>query len=153
MSEIRTHSGTHRNPAYAPPAPEEPNRFRTSEESGTQKLQHNTQSMTALLREEPSVDPIETNSLCCVAAGIIAPISATTEVLIPHEKLREAPSHEATLIAQDRPLAQLVVGYGQVLDTTASQAEPPQSPATVYLCQHLKLGTCLSAETKEVQNG
>jgi len=144
---------THRSPAHAPQAADEPTRFRTTEESGIQKDQRNTHPSTALLCHKTSVVTLEKNSLCCAAAGIIAPISATTEALIPHEKLREAATPEATLIAQYRPLAQLVVGYGQALDTTVSQAESPQSPATVYLYQHLKLGTCLSAETKEVQNG
>ncbi|MCH4899607.1 hypothetical protein GQX66_12035 [Pseudomonas sp. B707] len=76
-----------------------------------QKDQHNTQSTTALLREETRVDTLETNSLCCAAAGIIAPSSSTTEALIPHEKLREAATPNATLTAQNRPLAQPVVGY------------------------------------------
>ncbi|ROO03804.1 hypothetical protein BK673_24290 [Pseudomonas fluorescens] len=76
-----------------------------------QKNQHNTQSPTALLREEASVDKLETNSLCCAAAGIIAPSSSTTEALIPHEKLREAATPIATLTAQNRPPAQLAVGY------------------------------------------
>ncbi|RON66644.1 hypothetical protein BK669_00610 [Pseudomonas fluorescens] len=76
-----------------------------------QKDQHNTQSTTALLREETSVDTPETNSLCCAAAGIIAPLSSTTEALIPHQKLREAATPNATLIAQNRPPAQLAQGY------------------------------------------
>lgn len=76
-----------------------------------QKDQHNTQSTTALLRKETSVDTLETNSLCCAAAGIIASSSSTTEALIPHEKLREAATPNATLIAQNRPPAQPVVGY------------------------------------------
>ena len=76
-----------------------------------QKDQHNTQSTTALLCKETSVDTLETNSLCCAAAGIIASSSSTTEALIPHEKLREAATPDATLIAQERPLAQPVVGY------------------------------------------
>ncbi|WLG91549.1 hypothetical protein [Pseudomonas cucumis] len=111
MSEIRTQSSTHRNPAHAPAAADGPTRYRTSEESGMRMEQHNTQSTTDLLRKETSVDTLETNSLCCAAAGIIEPISATTEALIPHEKLREAATPNATLIAQDRPLAQPVVGY------------------------------------------
>ena len=76
-----------------------------------QKDQHNTQSTTALLCKETSVDTPETNSLCCAAAGIIAPSSSTTEALIPHEKLREAATPNATLNAQNRPPAQPVVGY------------------------------------------
>ncbi|OKP74860.1 hypothetical protein BTR19_01125 [Pseudomonas fluorescens] len=76
-----------------------------------QKDQHNTQLTTALLCEEASVDTLETNSLCCAAVGIIAPSYSTTEALIPHEKLREAATPNATLIAHSRPPAQPVVGY------------------------------------------
>jgi hypothetical protein len=72
---------------------------------------HTTQASTALLCTANGVDTLETNSLCCAAAGIITPLSATTEVLIPHEKLREAATPDATLIAQNRPPAQPVVGY------------------------------------------
>lgn len=111
MSQICSQSNTHHDPAHASPAAEEPTRIRTSEKSGMQKDQHNTQSTTALLRKETSVDTTETNSLCCAAAGIIAPSSSTTEALIPHEKLREAATPNATLIAQNRPPAQPAVGY------------------------------------------
>jgi len=68
-------------------------------------------SLSALLRAADSVDTLETNSLCCAAAGIIAPPSATTEALIPHEKLRGAALADATLNAQKCPPAQPVVGY------------------------------------------
>lgn len=111
MSQVRSQPHSHRNPAHASSAADEPTRNRTSEESGMQKDQHNTQSPTALLREEVSVDAPETNSLCCAAAGIIAPSSSTTEALIPHEKLREAATPNATLTAQNRPPAQPAVGY------------------------------------------
>ncbi|MGP6462827.1 hypothetical protein [Pseudomonas parakoreensis] len=111
MSQISIQSSIHHNPAHAPLAADEPTRTRTSEESGMQKDQHNTQSTTALLRKETSVDTLETNSLCCAAAGIITPSSSTTEALIPHQKLREAATPNATLIAQNRPPAQLAVGY------------------------------------------
>ncbi len=111
MSQANSQSHTHRNPAHASPAADGPTRNRTSEESGMQKDQNNTQSPTALLREEASVDTLETNSFCCAAAGIIASLSSTTEALIPHQKLREAATPNATLIAQNRPPAQLVVGY------------------------------------------
>jgi hypothetical protein len=73
--------------------------------------QDNTGALPDLLRTAGSVDTLETNSLCCAAAGIIAPFSATTEALIPHEKLRGAVLTDATLNAQERPLAQPVVGY------------------------------------------
>ena len=73
--------------------------------------QDNTNALPALLRAADSVDTPETNSLCCAAAGIIAPPSATAEALIPHEKLRGAALADATLNAQERPPAQPVVGY------------------------------------------
>ncbi len=69
------------------------------------------QTSTALLRNSTGVDTLETNSLCCAAAGIIAPLRATAEALIPHEKLREASLTDATLNAQERPPAQPAVGY------------------------------------------
>ncbi|MGP6422243.1 hypothetical protein ACTZGP_26120 [Pseudomonas putida] len=111
MSQISPQSNTHRNTANAPSAADEPTRTRTSEESGMQKEQHNNQSTTALLRKETNVNTPETNSLCCAAAGIITPSSSTTEAPIPHEKLREAATPNATLIAQNRPPAQPAVGY------------------------------------------
>lgn len=111
MSEIRPQSSTHRNPANAPSATDAPTRTQISEESGMQMDQHDTQTTTALLRKETSVDTLETNSLCCAAAGIIAPSSSTTEALIPHEKLREAATPNATLNAQNRPPAQPAEGY------------------------------------------
>ena len=111
MSQICPQSNTHRNPAHAPPAAEEPTRNKTSEESVMQKDQHTNQSTTALLCEEASVDTLETNSICCAAVGIIAPSSSTTEALIPHEKLREAATPDATLIAWIRPPAQPALGY------------------------------------------
>jgi hypothetical protein len=70
-----------------------------------------TQASTALLCNANGVDAPETNSLCCVAADIIDPISATAEARIPHEKLREAATPDASLIAQNRPPAQPVMGY------------------------------------------
>lgn len=111
MSQSCPQSSPHRNPANASPAADKPTRNRTTEESGMQKDQHNTRFLTALLREQTSVDTLGTNSLCCAAAGIIAPSSSTTEALIPHEKLREAATPNATLTAQNRPPAQPVVGY------------------------------------------
>ncbi|WP_338500925.1 hypothetical protein VRB50_12535 [Pseudomonas poae] len=80
--------------------------------------QDNSSALPALLRIAGSVDTLETNSLCCVAAGIIAPLSATAEALITHEKLREAATSDATLIAQHRPLAQPVLGYMHAFATT-----------------------------------
>lgn len=72
--------------------------------------QNTTQTSTALLRNSTGVDTLETNSLCCAAAGIIAPLRATAEALIPHEKLRGAATPDATLIARSCPLAQPDVG-------------------------------------------
>ena len=82
---------------------------------------HTTQISTALLRTTKGVDTLETNSLCCAAAGIITPLSATAEAFIPHERLREAATPDATLIAQNRPPAQPVVGCKQVQKTTISR--------------------------------
>ncbi|MGY1952533.1 hypothetical protein [Pseudomonas pergaminensis] len=73
--------------------------------------QDNISTLPALLRAASSVDTLETNSLCCAAAGIIAPSSVTAGALIPHEKLRGAVLADATLNAQERPLAQLAQGY------------------------------------------
>ena len=75
----------------------------------------NANAQPALLRTAGSVNTLETNSLCCAAAGIIVPLSATAEALIPHEKLRGAALADATLNAQKRPLAQPVVGYTDTL--------------------------------------
>lgn len=111
MTTIDTQPNSHHNPAHASSTPEAPTRYRTSEESGMQKDQHSTRPATALLCTEASVDTLETNSLCCAAAGIIYPSSSTTEALIPHEKLREAETPNATLNAQHRPPAQPAVGY------------------------------------------
>jgi hypothetical protein len=72
-----------------------------------------------------SLDAQETNSLCCAAAGITAPSSSPTEALIPHEKLREAASTDATLTAQNGSLAQPVEGYTRPLP----DQEPPQQQA------------------------
>ncbi|SED79193.1 hypothetical protein SAMN04490185_4202 [Pseudomonas frederiksbergensis] len=108
MSQISNH---HRHTAHASPALDGPTRYRTPEQSGMKMDQHTTQTSTALLYNANGVDTPETNSLCCAAAGIIAPLCATAEVLIPHEKLREAAIPDATLIAQNRPPAQPVVGY------------------------------------------
>jgi hypothetical protein len=71
---------------------------------------HTNQTSTALLCNANGVDAQETNSLCCAAAGVIAPLTATAEVLIPHEKLREAVPSDAALIAQNRPPAQPFIG-------------------------------------------
>ena len=91
---------------------------------------NNTGALSALLRAVDSVDTPEAKSLCCAAAGITASISAPTEALIPHEKLREAATPDATLIAQDRPPAQPVEGYKPLLysesSTTGSALEPIQ---------------------------
>jgi hypothetical protein len=104
----------HRGPAHVSPASDGPTRYRTPEESGMKMDLHTNLTTTALLRTANGVDPLETNSLCCAAAGIIAPLSAAAEALIPHEKLREAAASDATLIAKNRPHAQPVVGYTHV---------------------------------------
>lgn len=88
--------------------------YRASEESGMKPDLHPPQELTALLCNATGVDAQETKSLCCAAAGIVALPSSTHEVLIPHEKLRAADAPDATLMAQDRPPAQPVVGYMHV---------------------------------------
>mgnify|MGYP003436174910 CR=1 FL=1 len=82
---------------------------------------HTNLTTTALLFAANGVDTLETNSLCCAAAGIIASLSATAEALIPHEKLRGAALADATLNAQVRPPAQPVVGYTQVQTAVMEQ--------------------------------
>jgi hypothetical protein len=79
--------------------------------------QENTGAEAALLRITSGVDTSETNSLCCAAAGIIAPSSAPNEALIPHEKLREATVPDATLNAHEGPSAQPVVGCRHIMNT------------------------------------
>ncbi len=103
--------------------------------------QHDTQCTTALLCRETSVDTLETNSLCCAAVGIIDPLSATAEALIPHEKLRGAALADATLNAQERPLAQPVVGYkppttqSKALDALRSHIEASESQAQAAIVE------------------
>jgi hypothetical protein len=126
MSQISHH---HRSTAHASSALDGPNRYRTPEQSGMKMDQHTTQTSTALLCNANGVDTPETNSLCCAAAGIIAPLSATAEALIPHEKLREATAPDATLIAQNRPPAQLVEGYKPLLP---DQENPQQQAVEVF---------------------
>ena len=93
--------------------------------------QNKTSAQSALLRTANGGDTLETNSLCCAAAGIIAPFSATAEALIPHEKLRGAALADATLNAQTRPLAQPVVGYTPVSRPADYLTEA--SPGRMYL--------------------
>ena len=67
--------------------------------------------LPALLRNTSGIDTPVKNSLCCSAAGITKAFRATAGVPIPHIKLREAARIDAPLNAQNRPPAQLVVGY------------------------------------------
>ena len=67
--------------------------------------------LPALLRNANGIDTPVKNSLCCAAAGINKAFRATAWVLIPHIKLRKAAHTDAPLNAQNRPLAQPVVGY------------------------------------------
>ncbi len=91
--------------------------------------QDNANAQPALLRTAGSVNTLETNSLCCVAAGIIAPPSATAEALIPHEKLRGAALSDATLTTSQRSLAQPALGYTHAF-------------ATIEVPQEKKTGRC-----------
>lgn len=61
----------------------------------------------ALLRTDTSVTAQKTDSLCCAAAGITEPLSATAEARIPHEKLRQAATPEHMLNAGNCSPAQL----------------------------------------------
>ncbi|MGY2170583.1 hypothetical protein [Pseudomonas gingeri] len=86
--------------------------------------QDTTQAQAALLRNENGIATPVTNS-CCEAASIIDPLSATTEGLVPHEKLREAATPRASLIALERSPAQPVKGYTHLplfAPTTLEQA-------------------------------
>ena len=89
--------------------------------------QDNTNTLPALLRAADGVDTLETNSLCCAAAGITAPISVTAEALIPQEKLRGAALADATLNAQERPLAQPAVGCIAFLDSNPNRGGDSRS--------------------------
>ncbi|AMS13266.1 hypothetical protein A3218_02700 [Pseudomonas chlororaphis] len=60
----------------------------TSEESGYARAQDCDATRPALLREQACIDAQKTKSLCCAAAGIISHLSSTTELLIPHDRLR-----------------------------------------------------------------
>ncbi len=71
----------------------------------------NRLTLPALLRNASGIDAPAKNSLCCAAAGITKAFRATAGGLIPHIKLREAARIDAPLNAQNRPLAQPVVGY------------------------------------------
>jgi len=87
--------------------------------------QNNTGALSALLRTTNGGDTLETNSLCCAAAGIIAPTSANAEALIPHEKLRGAALADATLGAQERPLAQPAEGGKAICESSIAVANKP----------------------------
>ena len=90
----------------------------------THTLTHN-QNQTALLRNTCSINAQKTNSLCCAAAGIAPLCGSNTEVLVPHEKLREAATIDTTLIAQMRPPAQPVVGYKHPRQQRGPALPPP----------------------------
>ena len=96
---------------YPPRAADGPTGDRTPEKSGMKIEQQTTEASTALLCNVRVVDAQETKSLCCAAAGITKPVSATAEALIPHEKLREAAHPDATLNAKKRQPAQHAQGY------------------------------------------
>lgn len=83
----------------------------TPEKSGHAPHQVNATRPPALLREAAGVDTQKTKSLCCVAAGIIPPLTAPADSQIPHDRLRQAAPAETTLIASSRPHAQPAKGY------------------------------------------
>ena len=76
----------------------------------THQLIHHPAQPALLCNVRGIAAPVK-NSLCCAAAGITNAIRATAGVLIPHVKLRGAAHLDASLNAQNRPTAQLVVGY------------------------------------------
>ena len=76
----------------------------------THQLTHRP-ALPALLCNVRGIAAPVKKSLCCAAAGITNAIRATAGVLIPHEKLRGAAHLDASLNAQNRAPAQLVVGY------------------------------------------
>ncbi|WP_414887020.1 hypothetical protein [Pseudomonas marginalis] len=85
----------------------------------------NANALPDLLHAAGDVDTLETNSLCCAAAGIIAPSGATAEALIPHEKLRGAALSDATLTAPERQLAQPAEGGKAVFASSICVANKP----------------------------
>ncbi|KPY93152.1 hypothetical protein ALO43_100628 [Pseudomonas tremae] len=110
-----------------PEASDESTCNQASEESGSDRSQTNHQPQAALLRNSSWSTAQKTNSLCCTAAGITALPSSTTEAPVPQEKLREAATHDATLIAQNRPPAQPVVG-GKALSQICERPFQPERP-------------------------
>ncbi|KOP51108.1 hypothetical protein OX90_28700 [Pseudomonas coronafaciens pv. porri] len=110
-----------------PEASDESTCNQASEESGSDRSQTDHKEQAALLRNSSWSTTQKTNSLCCTAAGITALPSSTTEAPVPHEKLREAASHDATLIAQNRPPAQPVVG-GKALSQICDRPFQPECP-------------------------
>ena len=93
------------------------------------------------------VNAQKTNSLCCEAASVIDPVSATAEALIPHEKLREAASVGATLIARERPPAQLSKGYMHL-----SRANLTTSQKATFLAEILKKTICSGENVRRRSN-
>jgi hypothetical protein len=103
---------------HQPPEADGPTGNQTSEEIGIKIQRKTIEASTALLGNVEVVDAQETKNLWCGAAGIIKPVSATAEALIPHEKLREAVPPDASLIAQSRLPAQPALRYTHPLSTT-----------------------------------
>ena len=93
--------------------------------------QTNHPTLPALLcNVSGSATPVK-NSLCCAATGITKAARATAGGLIPHVKLRGAAHVDATLNAQNRPLAQPALGYNpslSALDLHESIARLMQIP-------------------------
>ncbi len=76
--------------------------------------QNTTLPKPAFLRNNEGITTPVNNSYC-EAVSIIVPSNSSTEALIPHEKLREAATPNATLNAQNRPPAQPCVGYSHLV--------------------------------------
>ncbi|RMQ36604.1 hypothetical protein ALP86_101226 [Pseudomonas amygdali pv. mori] len=111
-----------------PQASDESTCNQASEESGGGRSQADHQAQAALLRNSSWSATQKTNSLCCTAAGITVLPSSNTEAPVPHEKLREAATHDATLIAQNRPPAQPLVG-GKTLSQICDRPFQSDCPA------------------------
>ncbi|WP_122435253.1 hypothetical protein [Pseudomonas viridiflava] len=125
-----------------------------SEGSGSDRSQTDLKAQAALLRNGSWSNTKKTNSLCCKAAGITAVPNGTTQASVPHGKLREAASHNATLIAPNRPPAQPVVGVKhlpQVLDQPFLREWPLKELSCVANVHGPSLSDCGLRSTKCMQ--
>lgn len=96
--------------------------------------QNNTGALSALLRTANGSDILETNGLCCAAAGIITPPSATAKAVIRLETQRGAALNDVTLTARNarsrilpkkvkKALALTIMFLTEVLQVSMDDAE------------------------------